>query len=201
MTGVVCPFDLFRYDEMSGQRRIYMNVTLKPTGLYSPAQNQINRQTAQNKANANETQKAQENAASNDAHAEEKTRLEQLREQKKQEYDSAMQQLEQMREAEKQAEKSGKKFTDYGKLLKIAMRIMNGDKVPMADRKKLAEEMPDLYKQAILMRRLDNDKPKKYKSEYEDDKDKTTVEKMLDGMDGADDASDIMNDLIGASEK
>lgn len=80
------------------------------------------------------------------------------------------------------------------------MRIMNGDKVPMADRKKLAEEMPDLYKQAILMRRLDNDKPKKYKSEYEDDKDKTTVEKMLDGMDGADDASDIMNDLIGASE-
>jgi len=201
MTGVVCPFDLLRYDEMSGQRRIYMNVTLKPTGLYSPAQNQINRQTAQNKTGADEKQKAHESITSEDAHTEEKTRLEQLREQKKQEYDSAMQQLEQMREAEKQAEKSGKKFTDYGKLLKIAMRIMNGDKVPMADRKKLAEEMPDLYKQAILMRRLDNDKPKKYKSEYEDDKDKTTVEKMLDGMDGADDASDIMNDLIGASEK
>lgn len=178
-----------------------MNVTLKPTGLYSPAQNQINRQTAQNKTGADEKQKAQESTTSEDARTEEKTRLEQLREQKKQEYDSAMQQLEQMREAEKQAEKSGKKFTDYGRLLKIAMRIMNGDKVPMADRKKLAEEMPDLYKQAILMRRLDNDKPKKYKSEYEDDKDKTTVEKMLDGMDGADDASDIMNDLIGASEK
>ena len=178
-----------------------MNVTLKPTGLYSPAQNQINRQTAQNKTDADEKQKAHESITSEDAHAEDKTRLEQLREQKKQEYDSAMQQLEQMREAEKQAEKSGKKFTDYGKLLKIAMRIMNGDKVPMADRKKLAEEMPDLYKQAILMRRLDNDKPKKYKSEYEDDKDKTTVEKMLDGMDGADDASDIMNDLIGSSEK
>lgn len=178
-----------------------MNVTFKPTGMYSPAQNQINRQTAQNKTGADEKQKAQKSTTSEDAHAEEKTRLEQLREQKKQEYDSAMQQLKQMREAEKQAEKSGKKFTDYGKLLKIAMRIMNGDKVPMADRKKLAEEMPDLYKQAILMRRLDNDKPKKYKSEYEDDKDKTTVEKMLDGMDGADDASDIMNDLIGASEK
>ena len=85
-----------------------------------------------------------------DKHAEEKTRLEQLREQKKQEYDSVIQQLEKQREAEKQAEKSGKKFTDYGKLLKIAMRIMNGDKVPMTDRKKLAEEMPDLYKQAIL---------------------------------------------------
>ena len=112
-----------------------MNVTLKPTSLYSPAQNQINRQTAQNKTGADEKQKVQESITSEDAHAEEKTRLEQLREQKKQEYDSAMQQLEQMREAEKQAEKSGKKFTDYGKLLKIAMRIMNGDKVPMTDRK------------------------------------------------------------------
>ena len=116
-------------------------------------------------------------------------------------YKRQIQQLEKQREAEKQAEKSGKKFTDYGKLLKIAMRIMNGDKVPMTDRKKLAEEMPDLYKQAILMRRLDNDKPKKYKSEYEDDKDKTTVEKMLDGMDGSDDSSDIMTDLLGSTDK
>lgn len=178
-----------------------MNVTFKPTGMYSPAQNQIHRQNAQNKTVVDEKQKAQESITSEDAHAEEKTRLEQLREQKKQEYDSAMQQLEQMREAEKQAEKSGKKFTDYGKLLKIAMRIMNGDKVPMADRKKLAEEMPDLYKQAILMRRLDNDKPRKYKSEYEDDKDKSTVEKMLDGMDGSDDPSDIMTDLLGSTDK
>ena len=178
-----------------------MNVTFKPTGVYSPTQNKINRQNTQNKTNANDNKETQENISAEDAHAEEKTRLEQLREQKKQEYDSAMNQLEQMREAEKQAEKSGKKFTDYGKLLKIAMRIMNGDKVPMADRKKLAEEMPDLYKQATLMRRTDNDKPKKYKSEYEDDKDKSTVEKMLDGMDGVDDASDIMNDLLGSTDK
>lgn len=177
-----------------------MNVTFKPTGVYSPTQNKINRNTAQNKNNTSDTQKSQENISAEDVHAEEKTRLEQLREQKKQEYDSAMDRLEQMREAEKQAEKSGKKFTDYGKLLKIAMRIMNGDKVPMADRKKLAEEMPDLYKQATLMRRTDNDKPKKYKSEYEDDKEKSTVEKMLDGMDGTDDASDIMNDLLGSTE-
>lgn len=178
-----------------------MNVTFKPTGVYSPTQNKINRQNTQSKTNANENKETQENISAEDAHAEEKTRLEQLREQKQQEYDSVIQQLEKQREAEKQAEKSGKKFTDYGKLLKIAMRIMNGDKVPMTDRKKLAEEMPDLYKQAILMRRLDNDKPRKYKSEYEDDKDKTTVEKMLDGMDGSDDPSDIMNDLLGSTDK
>ncbi len=51
------------------------------------------------------------------------------------------------------------------------------------------------------MRRLDNAKPRKYKSEYEDDKDKTTVEKMLDGMDGSDDPSDIMTDLLGSTDK
>lgn len=178
-----------------------MNVTFKQTGIYSPSQIMTNQQKPLNKADSDKSKNKEKISANEDKHAEEKTRLEQLREQKQQEYDSVIQQLEKQREAEKQAEKSGKKFTDYGKLLKIAMRIMNGDKVPMTDRKKLAEEMPDLYKQAILMRRLDNDKPRKYKSEYEDDKDKTTVEKMLDGMDGADDPSDIMTDLLGSTDK
>ena len=170
-----------------------MNVTFKQTGIYSPSQIKNNQQKPLNKADSDKSENKEKISANLDKRAEEKTRLEQLREQKKQEYDSVIQQLEKQREAEKQAEKSGKKFTDYG--------IMNGDKVPMTDRKKLAEEMPDLYKQAILMRRLDNDKPKKYKSEYEDDKDKTTVEKMLDGMDGSDDPSDIMTDLLGSTYK
>lgn len=178
-----------------------MNVTFKQTGIYSPSQIKNNQQKPLNKADSDKSENKEKVSANEDRHAEEKTKLEQLREQKQQEYDSVIQQLEKQREAEKQAEKSSKKFTDYGKLLKIAMRIMNGDKVPMTDRKKLAEEMPDLYKQAILMRRLDNDKPKKYKSEYEDDKDKTTVEKMLDGMDGSDDPSDIMTDLLGSTDK
>lgn len=182
-------------------RRKFMNVTFKQTGIYSPSQIKNNQQKPLNKADSEKSENKEKVSANLDKHAEEKTRLEQLREQKKQEYDSVIQQLEKQREAEKQAEKTGKKFTDYGKLLKIAMRIMNGDKVPMTDRKKLAEEMPDLYKQAILMRRLDNDKPRKYKSEYEDDKDKTTVEKMLDGMDGSDDPSDIMTDLLGSTDK
>ena len=160
-----------------------MNVTFKQTGIYSPSQIKNNQQKTLNKADSDKSENKEKISANLDKHAEEKTRLEQLREQKKQEYESE------------------KKFTDYGKLLKIAMRIMNGDKVPMTDRKKLAEEMPDLYKQAILMRRLDNDKPRKYKSEYEDDKDKTTVEKMLDGMDGSDDPSDIMTDLLGSTDK
>ena len=164
-----------------------MNVTFKQTGIYSPSQIKTNQQKPLNKADSDKSENKEKVSANLDKHAEEKTRLEQLREQKQQEYDSVIQQLE--------------KLTDYGKLLKIAMRIMNGDKVPMTDRKKLAEEMPDLYKQAILMRRLDNDKPRKYKSEYEDDKDKTTVEKMLDGMDGFDDPSDIMTDLLGSTDK
>ena len=136
-----------------------MNVTFKQTGIYSPSQIKTNQQKPLNKADSDKSENKEKISANEDKHAEEKTRLEQLREQKQQEYDSVIQQLEKQREAEKQAEKSGKKFTDYGKLLKIAMRIMNGDKVPMTDRKKLAEEMPDLYKQAILMRRLDMTSP------------------------------------------
>ncbi len=120
-----------------------MNVTFKQTGIYSPSQIMTNQQKPLNKADSDKSENKEKISANLDKHAEEKTRLEQLREQKQQEYDSVIQQLEKQREAEKQAEKSGKKFTDYGKLLKIAMRIMNGDKVPMTDRKKLAEEMPD----------------------------------------------------------
>ena len=41
-----------------------MNVTFKPTGMYSPAQNQINRQTVQNKTGADEKQKVQESTTS-----------------------------------------------------------------------------------------------------------------------------------------
>ena len=174
-----------------------MNVTFKQTGIYSPSQIMTNQQKPLNKADSDKSENKEKISANLDKHAEEKTRLEQLREQKQQKYDSVIQQLEKQREAEKQAEKSGKKFTDYGKLLKIAMRIMNGDKVPMTDRKKLAEEMPDLYKQAILMRRLDNDKPKKYKSEYEDDKDKN--KRKDDDDEGMD--TDIESNVDDSMEK
>ena len=108
-----------------------------------------------------------------------------------------MQQLQKMREDEQKAEEKGKsdQFTDYGKLLKIAMRIMNGDKVPTSDMKKLAKELPDLYKQAIIMRNTSNDNPKKYKKEFEDKKDKTVVERMLEDSEGSDVISEAVASL------
>lgn len=43
--------------------------------------------------------------------------------------------------------------------------------------------------------------PENTRANMRTDKDKTTVEKMLDGMDGSDDPSDIMTDLLGSTDK
>ena len=42
-------------------------------------------------------------------------------------------------------------------LLKIAIRIMNGDDVPLRDHKFLAEHDIDLYKKAVSLRRVNDD--------------------------------------------
>ena len=171
-----------------------MNVNFKPENIYYPAQNVFSKSAQKSDKSA---QNKKETQSEENLHSEKKSRLEQLRQQKQQEYEQAMQQLKKMREDELKAEKEGRsdKFTDYGKLLKIAMRIMNGDKVPTSDMKKLAKELPDLYKQAILMRNASNDNPKKYKKEFEDEKDKTVVERMLDESEGSDVISEAVASL------
>ena len=171
-----------------------MNVNFKPENIYYPAQNGFSK-SAQKSDKSSQNKK--ETQSEENLHSEKKSRLEQLRQQKQQEYEQAMQRLQKMREDEQKAEKEGRsdKFTDYGKLLKIAMRIMNGDKVPTSDMKKLAKELPDLYKQAILMRNTSNDNPKKYKKEFEDKKDKTVVERMLDDSEGSDVISEAVASL------
>ena len=171
-----------------------MNVNFKPENIYYPAQNGFSKSAQKSDKSA---QNKKETQSEENLHSEKKSRLEQLRQQKQQEYEQAMQRLQKMREDEQKAEKEGRsdKFTDYGKLLKIAMRIMNGDKVPTSDMKKLAKELPDLYKQAILMRNASNDNPKKYKKEFEDEKDKTVVERMLDDSEGADVVSEAVASL------
>ena len=171
-----------------------MNVNFKPENIYYPAQNGFSKSAQKSDKSA---QNKKETQSEENLHSEKKSRLEQLRQQKQQEYEQAMQRLQKMREDEQKAEKEGRndKFTDYGKLLKIAMRIMNGDKVPTSDMKKLAKELPDLYKQAILMRNASNDNPKKYKKEFEDKKDKTVVERMLDDSEGADVVSEAVASL------
>lgn len=121
--------------------------------------------------------------------------LEKLRQQRAEEYSRAEEQLKQMREQQKQAEDEGSKFKDYGKLLKIAMRIMNGDRVPLTDKRALAEAMPDLYRQAELMKRTDNDRPKKYKSEFEEEKESAPLKQALDSK-SENSAAEIINAMI-----
>ncbi len=79
--------------------------------------------------------------------------------------------LEQMLGSSKeQSEASAESFDDFAKCMKIAARIMNGDFVPVKDHKFLSEKYPEIYEQAILMRRV-NPEPKKYKSLVDDDED------------------------------
>lgn len=122
---------------------------------------------------------------------EQTTALQKLQEKRKADYDNAMTQLEQMREQKEKGNTEGDMMRDYGKLLKIAMRIMNGDYVPISDKKKLAEAMPDLYKQAEMMKRTDNDDPKKYKKEFEDEEERDVQEKLMEGV--TNQAAEMMN--------
>lgn len=117
--------------------------------------------------------------------------LQKLQEKRKADYENAMTQLQQMQEQEENGNTEGDMMKDYGKLLKIAMRIMNGDYVPISDKKKLAEAMPDLYKQAEMMKRTDNDNPKKYKKEFEDEEEQDVQEMLMEGV--ANQAAEMMN--------
>ncbi|MCM1054434.1 MAG: hypothetical protein NC394_02830 [Bacteroides sp.] len=60
-------------------------------------------------------------------------------------------------------EDKSSRFMDLAKCMKIARRILNGDKVPMKDRKFLAEKDRKLYEMALTFQRH-NPKPKKYKT-------------------------------------
>jgi adenylate kinase family enzyme len=80
--------------------------------------------------------------------------------------------LERMRQ---QGEAVAGKKDDFGKALKIAARIMNGDVVADKDDKFLLDNYPDLHMQAWLMRRV-NENPKEYKSVLDEDSDALLTE-------------------------
>lgn len=76
-------------------------------------------------------------------------------------------------------------FMDLAKCLKIARRILNGDKVPMKDRKFLAEHDRDLYEMALTFQKH-NPKPKKYKTVLdENDEEKVESEGECTAVTGA----------------
>lgn len=79
------------------------------------------------------------------------------------EIESFIKQLQESKE-----NKSNNRVMDLAKCMKIARRIMHGDKVPMKDQKFLAEKFPDLFRNALMFRQH-NPEPKKYKSVLDKD--------------------------------
>lgn len=76
---------------------------------------------------------------------------------------------EMLKHMQESSNQSDNPYSDMQKCIQIAIRIMNGDKVPDKDRVFLAEKEPTMYSNALLLRRQ-NDKPKKYDSLLEDEK-------------------------------
>ena len=70
--------------------------------------------------------------------------------------------------ADENAKSSSKSISAISTCMRIARRIMNGDKVPIKDHRFLQENCPDMYRQALLFRKV-NPKPKEYKSLVEDE--------------------------------
>lgn len=98
--------------------------------------------------------------------------------------------LRQLEDMNKPSENS---YMDKVKCIQIAIRIINGDKVPYKDRKFLMEKEPEMYSKAILFRR-ENDKPKKYKGLVEDDEEDEIV--ISTSSDSTTEASDTANDEV-----
>lgn len=81
--------------------------------------------------------------------------------------------MEEMKNADKQAEAAGESVKVMSRCIKIASRILNGDKVPLKDMKYLQENDPDMFRQAITLRRV-NPEPKEYDSVLEDEENETS---------------------------
>ena len=87
---------------------------------------------------------------------------------------------EEMERLKENAETSGKAMEDLGKILEIARRISNGDRVPSTDEKKLMEYSSELYqaaKSAALLKA--NKKQKEHDSLFDDEED--NKEKVYEG--------------------
>ena len=79
-------------------------------------------------------------------------------------------------------------YDGFIKCIQIAMRIMNGDKVPEKDKQFLIENQPQMYSNALLLRRP-NEKPKKYDSLLADEKNDADDIVSVGGFDGSSDDS------------
>ena len=76
--------------------------------------------------------------------------------------------LRQLTDARKQGDDYAKSLDTLRKCIVIAMRIIEGDKVPMEDHRFLMENEPEMYYKALMMRRIKED-PDEYDRISEDE--------------------------------
>lgn len=79
-----------------------------------------------------------------------------------------------LRELKEASDKSSNPLDLFTKCIQIAIHIMNGDNVPIKDMHFLAENEPELYSSALLLRQQ-NDKPKRHDSLLEDEEEKNNI--------------------------
>lgn len=106
------------------------------------------------------------------------------------EMDAFMKQLQESKE-----NKSGNRIQDLAKCMKIARRIMHGDKVPIKDHKFLAEKFPELYKNSLMFKQH-NPEPKKYKSVLSKEDEENGDNQTVSQADGADSADSFLTDAL-----
>ena len=100
---------------------------------------------------------------------------------------------EELKRSKESAKASKKAMEDFIKVLEIARRISNGDKVPLKDENKLMEYSSELYQTAKMAGSLkDNEKIKEYKSLFKDKKDN----KIKISVHGKDNVIDTLKEQV-----
>lgn len=96
---------------------------------------------------------------------------------------------------ESKENKSGNRIQDLAKCMKIARRIMNGDKVPLKDHRFLAEKFPELYKNSLMFKKH-NPEPKKYKSVLNKEDEESGQNQTVSQADSADSTESFLADAL-----
>lgn len=91
--------------------------------------------------------------------------------------------------------KSGNRIQDLAKCMKIARRIMHGDRVPLKDHKFLAEKFPELYKNSLMFKQQ-NPEPKKYKSVLSKEDEENGQGQAISQSDSADNIDSLLADSL-----
>lgn len=102
----------------------------------------------------------------------------------------------QLGEARSQGEATAKAFENLRKCIIIAMRIMNGDRVPFEDHRFLLENEPEMYYKALMMRRIKED-PEEYDRISEDEEDGVVESAANPGGGGSSAAAPAVSEVSG----